>query len=96
MNHTHRTCSAANPPSYYDVNCRLLAQKDPRIEAEIVDTNEVLITKCFAQFPGQTGWYVFVKITFKNICDLYHSKLFKKWLKIIRNSHMYKQQFGPK
>ena len=63
----HRSCSSANPPSYYDDNCRLLAQNlqpsepseyysNSENEAEIIDTNGQLITKCFAQFPGATGW----------------------------------------
>ena len=71
MNHTHTTCSSANPPSYYDEDCKLLAEsavqntgvkrlgyqhKIDLPDTEIVDESGNLITKCFTLNPGTAGW----------------------------------------
>ena len=80
MNYTHNTCSATNPPSYYNKDCQQLAQVSENqnqrssmfrhavigkqhehsssgMEAEIVDSNGALITKCYSQSTGSSvGW----------------------------------------
>ena len=82
MNYTHNTCSATNPPSYYNKDCQQLAQllennqnqrsssmfrhavigkqhehSSGMEEAEIVDSNGALITKCYSQSTGSSvGW----------------------------------------
>ena len=81
MNYTHNTCSATNPPSYYNKDCQQLAQvlenqnqrssmfrhavigkqhehsSSSGMEAEIVDSNGALITKCYSQSTGSSvGW----------------------------------------
>ena len=58
MNHTHTSCSSANPPTYYDEDCRNLAAQQEIGDSEIVDKNGNLITKCYTQSAGDAGWYV--------------------------------------
>ena len=60
MNHTHTSCSSANPPTYYDEDCKDLAAQQEIGDSEIVDENGNLITKCYTQSAGDAGWYVTV------------------------------------
>jgi hypothetical protein len=63
MNQTHRACTFGNTPSYYDEDCKRLADilqettgGAAKEETEIVDSQGKLIKKCFTHNPGKAGW----------------------------------------